>query len=94
MIISIASLVIFLIYAKVILDCIRGNFKKEPNYSTIRQNTIVSVVVPFRDEVENLDLLCKALMNQSYQKEMLEFLFVNDHSEDGGVRVINKAQEF
>ena len=43
----------------------------------------VSVIVPFRNEVENLPGLLDDLAVQSYPGDFWEVLFVDDHSEDG-----------
>jgi poly-beta-1,6-N-acetyl-D-glucosamine synthase len=42
----------------------------------------VSVVVAFRNEEQHLPALLNALMKQDYPLALLEFIFVNDHSED------------
>ena len=44
----------------------------------------VSVIIPFRNEKENLPQLIQCLKAQSYKSDKLEYLFVNDHSDDGG----------
>ena len=45
--------------------------------------TKVSVVVPFRNEATNLPELLACLKEQNYPAEMTEWIFVDDHSEDG-----------
>ncbi|HKK67015.1 MAG TPA: glycosyltransferase [Bacteroidales bacterium] len=44
----------------------------------------VSVLIPFRNEAENLPLLIQDLLNQSYPKNKVELIFINDHSSDKG----------
>lgn len=43
----------------------------------------VSVVVAFRNEVENMETLIVSLKTQDYPAEKFEVILVNDHSEDG-----------
>lgn len=48
-----------------------------------------SVIIPFRNEEVTLARLVKSLSTQSV--EMAEYVFVNDHSEDGSLEVLRKA---
>ncbi len=50
----------------------------------------VSLIVPFRDEKKNLVRLINSIENQTYPKEKIQVLFVNDHSTDGGEELINQ----
>ncbi len=49
-----------------------------------RPQTCVSVLIPFRNEASHLPHLMRALKNQSYPEALVEYLFINDHSTDGG----------
>lgn len=51
-------------------------------------NTKFSVVVPFRDETENLPGLLYSFSQLNYPRELFEVVFVNDDSNDGSVAVI------
>ena len=44
----------------------------------------VSVIVPVRNEGKNLSEFLKQLTLQNYPKEKVEWIFVNDQSEDEG----------
>jgi len=50
----------------------------------------VSIIIPFRDESENLPGLIRNLSTQDYPSTLLEFIFVNDHSNDDGFEIIAK----
>lgn len=50
----------------------------------------VSVVIPFRNEIENLPLLIKHLSSQEYSGSV-EFIFADDHSEDGSADFIQSS---
>ncbi|MDX5320836.1 MAG: glycosyltransferase, partial [Bacteroidota bacterium] len=45
-----------------------------------------TIIIPFRNEAQNLPSLLTALDKQSYQHAV--FLFVDDHSTDGGAEII------
>lgn len=47
------------------------------------KNTLVTIVIPFRDEVERLSDLIGDLKNQTYTEDSFEVVLVNDHSVDG-----------
>jgi cellulose synthase/poly-beta-1,6-N-acetylglucosamine synthase-like glycosyltransferase len=45
----------------------------------------IAVIVPFRNEEQNLSSLMRSLQNLNYPKEKLQIILVNDHSSDGCV---------
>jgi len=61
-------------------------FKKE----TAIQTTTFSIVIPFRNEAENLPELLKSLSNLEYPKDLFEVILVDDDSEDDSVEIIRK----
>lgn len=60
--------------------------KKLPTHKTT-----FSIVIPFRNEAENLQGLLESLQNLKYPSHLFEVLFVDDASEDNSVRVINQV---
>lgn len=63
--------------------------KRDGNSSQSLPNLKVSIILPFRNEAENLPNLLSSLAAQNYPD--LEVIFVNDHSEDASVQVLEKA---
>lgn len=51
--------------------------------------TKVSIVVPARNEGENIGNCIKAILAQNYPAQLLEVIVVDDHSEDNTVQVVN-----
>lgn len=49
-----------------------------------------SIIIPFRNEKENLPDLLQSLLNQKSEHLIGEILLVDDHSEDGGAEIIRK----
>lgn len=50
------------------------------------QSKCISVIIPFRDEEDNLQELIKSI--QQLSKQPLEFIWVNDHSTDKSVSIL------
>lgn len=67
-------------------------FKKVKPFDlpVLEPETCFSVIVPFRNEAENLAELMYSLSQLDYPFEKFEVLFVNDSSEDNSVAVINE----
>lgn len=55
----------------------------------LREETKFSIVIPFRNEAENLSDLLQSLSNLEYPKHFFEILLVDDASEDNSVEIIN-----
>lgn len=58
------------------------------NKNEISSNFKVTVLIAFRNEEENLPLLLNALKELNTAQHDVEYLFVNDHSTDNSVSVI------
>ena len=76
-------IVIFSIYTGWMLALIfgwliRNNYKIT---SSSRHNSL-SVLIPYRNEQENIPLLLKSLSDLDYSTDRVEFVFINDHSVD------------
>lgn len=60
--------------------------KNGNNYSKIHHK--FSIIIPFRNEAENLVKLIKSLHELQYPSDSFEIIFVDDHSEDNGSSII------
>ncbi len=79
-----------LIYLFLIGSFIYGFDKVEVfKISDLKPKTKFSVIVPFRNETENLPKLLASILQLNYPKSMFEIILVNDDSEDDSVQVIN-----
>lgn len=61
------------------------NQHKEEN---IRNNKKVSVIIPFRNESDNLLTSLKSMHSQTYSTDLLEVIYVNDNSDDDSLNKI------
>jgi cellulose synthase/poly-beta-1,6-N-acetylglucosamine synthase-like glycosyltransferase len=55
------------------------------------RHSFISVVIPARNEEENLPALLKALQSQSYPRNFFEVIVVDDHSTDGTADVVKAS---
>lgn len=67
-------------------------FDKVPHFilKDIAPKNKFSVIIPFRNEAENLQELLQSLSLLNYSKNKFEVLMVNDASEDDSVAIINQ----
>ena len=82
---------IFFIYTILIVSLAIG-FDKVDDFTPKNHDskTTFSVVIPFRNEAENLPFLVKSIQEINYPQELVEFLFVDDDSTDDSVEIIGK----
>jgi len=60
---------------------------------TTESKIAFTIVVPFRNEAENLPTLITSLKQLNYSPELFEVIFVDDESEDNSVLTVSKALE-
>ena len=83
-------ILIFTFYSILIFSLTIG-FKKVDEFNKISKNnsTSFSVVIPFRNEAENLPNLLESIAALKYPKELVEFILVDDDSSDNSVSIID-----
>ena len=67
-------------------------WKSIPEYvpSVLSPKTKISIIIPARNEEENIGQLLQELQNQTYPKELFEVIVVDDHSTDGTAEVVHQ----
>ena len=86
---TLAVLFIGVVYLIIIAKLIVG-FDKVPDFHLQEQSpkTKFSIIIPFRNEAQNLPKLLKSLGDLNYPKLLFEILFVDDASTDDSVSII------
>ena len=56
--------------------------------TSINKSNSLSVLIPYRNEQENIPLLLKSLSDIQYAGEDVEFIFINDHSADNSANIL------
>lgn len=85
------SIIITVLYLILIGSFVYG-FNKITNFDLedLPSKTRFSVIIPFRNEAENLPVLLKSLEALNYPKHRFEVILVDDNSEDSSVEIIEK----
>jgi cellulose synthase/poly-beta-1,6-N-acetylglucosamine synthase-like glycosyltransferase len=69
-----------------------GWFKTNTVNKSNKKNEVpVTIIVAFRNEETNIINCIKYLENQTYNKEFLEIILVDDHSTDRSYNIVNEA---
>lgn len=87
---AITFIVITLLYLFLILTFVFG-FDKITPFTLVEKKptTSFSIIIPFRNEADNLPALLTSIYKLNYPKHLFEVLLVNDESEDQSLKVIN-----
>jgi poly-beta-1,6-N-acetyl-D-glucosamine synthase len=90
MVLLIVSLLLFFIYAMLIQFYWRS-WKAIPFFaSSIKPTTKISVIIPARNEEENIGALLQSLHQQHYPKDLYEIIVVDDHSTDDTASIVQQ----
>lgn len=85
-------ILLFLSYTALILYYLRS-WNDIPYFqstqSTLTLQTKITVIIPTRNEEENIEACLLSILNQSYPKHLFEVLVVDDHSTDKTATIIN-----
>lgn len=89
-----AFIILFSAYFFCMMALVYG-FKKVSAFSCEEtlSATRFSVIIPFRNEAENLPNLIKSIENLNYPSELFEVILVNDASEDNSEKIVSEAIE-
>ncbi len=85
---------LLLVYVFILLKYIRL-WNNTPDFSFYKSDSeiLISVIVPFYNEENNIRNLIQSLLQQSLNNKSWKVLFVNDSSTDSSVYIINKLCE-
>ncbi len=89
MILLLIFIFLFICYSILILYYWQS-WRSIPDFTLSNQtvSTFISVIIPARNEEENIGNLLKALQEQTYPKELFEIIVVDDHSTDKTAEIV------
>ena len=87
-------IIICICYSVLMLMLLYG-WKKIPEFSSESSPAEIrfSMIIPFRNEAENLPILLHSLAAINYPESKYEIILVNDESEDNSVEIIKEFQQ-
>src|SRR5439155_13572042 len=82
---------LFILYSILILYYWQS-WESIPCYTSAQKqsHTPVSVIIAARNEESNIGLLLAALNQQTYPKELLEIIVIDDHSDDKTIEIVRQ----
>ncbi|MCT4630379.1 glycosyltransferase [Winogradskyella sp.] len=60
----------------------------------LKPKTKFSIIIPFRNEANNLPQILNSITNLNYPKDLFEVIFVDDDSKDNSVEIIKSKLDF
>lgn len=57
-------------------------------------NILLSIIIPFKNEANNLPNLVKSLNNQTFSRNKFEVIFIDDHSTDNSFEILLNLEKF
>jgi cellulose synthase/poly-beta-1,6-N-acetylglucosamine synthase-like glycosyltransferase len=78
---------VLLVYLVTVAQLIYGFCKIKTFHPThLQQKTFFAIVIPFRNESDNLPILLESVRNLNYPEDLFEIILVDDDSQDDSVR--------
>lgn len=87
------SIVLLLCYSFFLFLVLRGINRVKNEKSGRIPHEFISVIIPFRNESDNILLSLKSIANQDYPPEKYEVIYINDCSEDDSIDLICSAEK-
>lgn len=83
-------LILIVIHYSFLLNKIASNIVIAPiDKSDAKTKNKISIIIPFRNEADQLNETILSLLGLDYDKDYFEVLFINDHSNDNFIDVID-----
>src|SRR5947208_11712287 len=93
MILLLTSIVFLLLYAMLIRYYARGWRSLGEKTNAPQAATFISVIVPARNEENNIPALLSAISEQTYPKELFELIIVDDFSTDNTAKLVREYKK-
>lgn len=87
-----ASLSIVILFYALVLLFASKVWRNLPELNKSGELKSVTIIIPFRNEADNLKGLLESLAALDYPADLLEILLINDHSEDDFKRILSSVQ--
>ncbi len=91
------SIILFILYA-ILIIYYRFAFAsipiiKQSNNKIINQSTKLSIIIPARNEEQNIENCLQSILQNNYPSHLFEIIVVDDHSEDYTANIVRKYEQ-
>ncbi len=91
------SIILFIFYA-ILIIYYRFAFTsipiiKQSNNKLINQSTKLSIIIPARNEEQNIENCLQSILQNNYPSHLFEIIVVDDHSEDATADIVRKYEQ-
>lgn len=87
LLLSLALLINYIYFLSLISS---GLKKLKPNYNKTLKYELISVIIPFRNEQENIEKCYRSVTNQSISEDRYEVIFIDDNSDDESFQLLEQ----
>jgi cellulose synthase/poly-beta-1,6-N-acetylglucosamine synthase-like glycosyltransferase len=77
-------------YCAFLLSVLKGLNKLNPSDQNEIPDDFISIIIPFRNESENIIKNLTGIIAQNYLKDKFEVIYVNDNSTDDSLEILNE----
>lgn len=91
---TIISILFTLLYA-VLMMVYRRGWKTQPTFTALsnKLSTKISIIIPARNEEQNIGICLDAIVKQNYPKDLYEVIVIDDHSTDNTAGVVERYKD-
>jgi len=79
---------LLIFYSAFLISILNGLKKLRSSKSKQIPEEFVSVIIPFRNESENIIANVKSIINQNYPDDRYEVIYINDNSTDDSLQLL------
>ncbi len=80
-------------YLSFLVGLSKGIKKVSQNFNQPINNEFVSVIIPFRNEENNILVSLNSIVSQSMSKDRFEVIYIDDNSEDKSFTILQKSNK-
>ncbi len=81
---------LLIFYSAFLISILIGLKKLRSSKSNQIPEEFVSVIIPFRNESENIIAHVKSIINQNYPNDRYEVIYINDNSTDDSLQLLSE----
>ncbi len=92
---TLISILFTLLYAALMM-VYRIGWSKQPTFTVDKRripSTKISIIIPARNEEDNIGKCIEAILKQDYPKDLYEVIIIDDHSTDKTIEIVSRYKD-